>query len=213
MAKIALWALAVALCGSVWASSPGTVTPVPLTGAYSALHKSDWDHISIIELSGDYSQYLSDGSVNIEPRTVVAREFYRTHPDNYDFLVVFSTFEFSTGDTMAFYHRLQNQVQGINLPIYDNSSFFGSGGKLKGYVDMAAMTRYETSPLNTGFDFTLGVLAHEVLHQWGPSVRFMQSDSTLSDALIGYQGAHWSYLLDSDASLEFGADWKDNGDG
>jgi subtilase family serine protease/Tol biopolymer transport system component/fibronectin type 3 domain-containing protein len=213
LAKAVLWALAVQVSGSAWASSPEPVSPFPITGAYSAVHRADWDHISIIELSGNYDKLLSDGTVNVEPRAIVAQEFLRTHPDNYDFIVVFSTFEFDTGDALAFHHRLQNAVQGINLPIYDNSSLFGSAGKLKGYTDMAALTRYETNPLNTGFDFTISVLAHEVLHQWGPSVRFMQEDDALSDALIGHQGAHWSYLLDSDASLEYGADWKDNGDG
>ncbi|MFI0416317.1 MAG: CARDB domain-containing protein [Candidatus Thiodiazotropha sp.] len=213
LVKVALWALAVVVCGSVWASSPEPVNPFPITGAYSALHRADWDHISIIELSGNYDKALSDGTANVEPRAIVAQEFLRTHPDNYDFIVVFSTFEFDTGNAMAFYHRLQNQVQGINLPIYDNSNLFGSAGKLKGYIDMAALTRYETNPLNPGFDDTLSVLAHEMLHQWGPSVRFMQTDNTPSDALIGHLGVHWSYLLDSDASLEYGADWKDNGDG
>ncbi len=111
LVRAALWALAAMLCGSVWASSPEPVNPFPITGAYSALHRADWDHISIIELSGNYDKALSDGTSNVEPRAVVAQEFLRTHPDNYDFIVVFSTFEFDTGDAMAFYHRLQNQVQ------------------------------------------------------------------------------------------------------
>lgn len=213
LVKAALLSLAFVVAGSAWASSSGPLNPFPITGAYSALHKEDRDHISIIELSGNYDKLLSSGDYNVEPRAVVAREFLRAHPDNYDFIVVFSTFEFDTGDALAFHWGVQNQVQGINLPSYDISSLFGSAGRLKGFIDMAALTRYETNLLKSDFEFTLSVLAHEVLHQWGPKVRFMQPDNTLSDALIGREDAHWSYLFDSDASVEYGADWKDNGDG
>jgi subtilase family serine protease/fibronectin type 3 domain-containing protein len=213
MVATALFSLAVLVGGSAWASSSGPISPFPITGAYSAQHTEDRNHVSIIEFSGNYDKDLDSGDANVEPRAVIAQEFYRSHPDNYDFLVVFSTFEFETGDAVAFHWGVQNQVQGINLPTFDVSELFGSTGKLKGFIDMAALTRYETNPLKSDFDYTLSVLAHEVLHQWGPRVRFMDSDNTLSDALIGHEGAHWSYLLDSDASVEYGADWKDNGDG
>ena len=34
-----------------------------------------------------------------------------------------------------------------------------------------------------------------------------------STALLGIDGAHWSYFLDSDASVMYGSDWRDAGGG
>ena len=91
----------------------------------------DRDQISIIEVAGDYSKLKSDGSSNWEPRSLVAQEFYLDHADNYDFLIVFSTFEFDTadpegGDALAFHFGIQNQVEGIGPPLFDNTAVFGS---------------------------------------------------------------------------------------
>ncbi|MBI4697893.1 MAG: hypothetical protein HY758_03010 [Nitrospirae bacterium] len=43
-------------------------------------------------------------------------------------------------------------------------------------------------------------------------MRFKDSGSD-STALLGKDGSHWSYLLDSDASVLLGNDWQDNKDG
>jgi ABC-type glycerol-3-phosphate transport system substrate-binding protein len=53
--------------------------------------------ISIIQLTGTYDTELG-GQSNIQPRQAVAQEFYRTHPDQFDFLVVFPNFSFSSSD-------------------------------------------------------------------------------------------------------------------
>src|ERR1700730_14758253 len=191
----------------------GAIGPFPITGAYSAVFREDRNDISIIELAGNYDRSLADGTFNAEPRSAIAREFFRTHPDQYDFLVVFSTFEFNTGDAQAFEFTVRNDTQGIGEQQLDITQLFGSKSKLQGYIDMAALTRYTTDPSDPNFETVLGTLSHEVLHRWAAFVHFKQADGTLSDALIGHQGAHWSYLLNSSASVEYGADWKDNGDG
>lgn len=189
------------------------ITPPPKTGAYLAEFVEDRGHVSVIDFSGNYDADLPDGSPNSEARAVVAKEFYRTHADEYDFLVVFSAFEFDSGDAVAFHMGVQNKVEGIGVPIFDNSVEFGSDGKLQGYIDMAALSRYEVDPFNPDFEFLLGVLSHEILHQWAAKVRFKNPDGSLNEGLLGKDNAHWSYLLDSNASVEYGAKWRDNGDG
>lgn len=192
----------------------GIVTaPPPVTGIVSANFIEDRENISVIEFVGDYNKDLPGGQMNTEARAEVAKEFYEKHPDNYDFLMIFSTFEFETGEAVAFHLGLQNNIKGIGLPLFDYSAQFGSQGKLKGYIDMAAMSRYDLDPLHPNFDWVLGVMSHEVLHQWGSRVKFKDAAGNISDALIGKGGAHWSYLLDSDASVEYGAKWRNNGDG
>lgn len=173
----------------------------------------DREHISIIEFSGNYQRTLADDSFNFLPRAEIAKEFYAHHPDDYDFLIVFSTFEFDTGEALAFHVGIQNQVEGIGLPLYDDTALFGSNSRLQGFIDMAAMTRYELDRLRPEFDFVLGVMAHEIMHQWGAFVHFQNDHGNASAALLGRNDSHWSFLLDSDASLMYGNDWTLNGDG
>lgn len=152
------------------------------SGDFEARHIEDREQVSVIELVGNYDKVKSDGEPNVEPRSVIAREFFRTHPDEYDFLVVFTTFEFATpsstpgADALAFHMGVRNDVEGIGLPIFDNSDLFGSDGQLQGYVDMAALSRYVTDPLNPGFELVLSTLAHEIQHQWCCYVELQRPD-------------------------------------
>jgi subtilase family serine protease/flagellar hook assembly protein FlgD/WD40 repeat protein len=187
----------------------------------------DVGQVAVMEHDGSsYARSEADGTPNYAPRAALAQRFYATHGDFYDFLVVFTNFEFETGDAVAFHNLVRNDVQGIGKPIVDNGWLFGSPGRLRGYVDMAALTRYGSQPLSIrpgvalstqigtrGFDDTLGVLSHEIGHQWLAQARYLDGSGQASGALLGRDGAHWSYLLDSDASFMYGADWAEQSPG
>src|SRR3990172_4087286 len=182
-----------------------------------ARHVEDRDQVTVIELVGGYDKLGADGSLNVEPRALVAQEFYRTHPDRYDFLVIFTNFEFLTpspggGDALAFHLAVQNQVGGIGLDVFDHTADFGSSGRLLGYIDMAALTRYVTDPLDPQFERVLGTLGHELMHQWGAYVEYLRPDGSRSDALLGTEAAHWSFLLDTDGSLLYCHEWRGHRD-
>ncbi len=180
-------------------------------GVYQASFIEEVDGISVIRFSGDYSKSLSNGDVNAAARAVVAREFYQTHSDDYDFLVIFTDFEFDTGDARAFHLGVSNDVEGVGKPLFSNSELYGSESRLKGYIDMANIDRHEANSLEIDFrggddfSFTLRVLAHETLHQWGISSGI--------EALQGRDDGHWSFFMDTDASIEYGHSWRDNEDG
>jgi flagellar hook assembly protein FlgD/fibronectin type 3 domain-containing protein len=189
------------------------VTNFPDTGFYQARTLQDVNNVTVMELTGNYDMRTAAGDPNVEPRTVIAKEFYRLHPDHYDFIVVFSNFEFNTAEFKAFHLGVQNKVKGLGLSQFDYTSSFGSKGKLLGYIDMAALTRYVTDPYDAQFETVMQTFSHEFLHQWGIGSHILAADGSLSNALLGPQGAHWSYLLNSDASVEYGNEWRDNGDG
>lgn len=202
--------------GAVQALADSTVVYDPFDvpqGAYQATHVDDVDNVSIIEFSGNYDKLLPSGEVNAAARAVVAQEFYRTHADDYDFLVVFTDFEFETGDATAFYNPVRNDTQGIGLPQFDLSSIYGSDGKLQGYVDMAAFSRYEWDSLKPSYERGLLVLAHEFFHRWGVFVQFIDEQGELNNSLLGHQDAHWSFKVHTSASVQYGHDWHDHGDG
>lgn len=210
------WTLLLLLSTSLGAHADSSLVYDPFEvpqGAYSAKHIRDTEHTSIIEFVGNYNKQLPSGEHNAAARAVVAREFYRTHADDYDFLVIFSDFEFDTGDALAFYNPVRNDVQGIGLHQFDLSSIYGSQGRLQGYIDMAAFSRYQLDPMHPDYEKGLITLAHEVLHRWGVHVRFRDREGKASDALIGHQDAHWSFLVHTDASVEYGHKWKDLGNG
>ncbi len=207
---LTLWILTAT---SVWADGAGELEPFPITGRYQAAHRGDLGRVAVIDVVGNYDRTLDSGEDQVEPRAVVAREFFRTHPDRYDFLVVFSTFEYDTGEALALHWGVQNQVQGIGIEAFDVSALFGSGGRLLGYIDMGALSRHETAPIEPAFENTLTALGHEVMHQWSGRARFVDADGQVSTALLGKDGSHWSDLLDSDASVLYGHKWLDNQNG
>jgi hypothetical protein len=94
----------------------------PSTGAHVAVPVATRQNVAVIELTGDYSRNLPGGAFNVEPRTQVSKAFYKGYADQYDFLVVFSNFEFNTGDAKAFYVGVRNDTRGLGRPIFDNSS-------------------------------------------------------------------------------------------
>jgi len=181
-------------------------------GLYQARFIENRDNVSIIEFSGDYNRDLVSGGSNTAARAVVAQEFYRHHVDQYDFLVIFSDFEYDTGDALAFYSPVANDTEGLGIEIFDNSTLFGSDGELEGIIDMGAVSRYELNPLSAlnansqdNYNLVLSTLAHETLHRWAVY-------SALPE-IEGRDGAHWSFFLDTDGSVQYGNDWQDNGDG
>lgn len=182
---------------------------------FKATTVGDYGNVTVIEVNGNYDAKIPDGSLNTLPRQEIAKEFLRTHQDQYDFIVVVSNFDFAMpqAGAKAFYLEIKNDVQGIGKPIFNNSSLFGSNSKLQGMVDMGNISGLGTGPLDPKFEVTLATLAHEQMHRWGAGVHFRDAAGNISSALLGKDGNHWNYLLDTEGSLMYGNDWKDNGNG
>ncbi|HEY0781686.1 MAG TPA: hypothetical protein VGE98_04460, partial [Thermoanaerobaculia bacterium] len=155
-----------------WALAAGLAVVAALALGAPALAQSaarqvgERQDVTIVELTGGYDASLPDGRVNAEPRESVASEFFRTHPDRYDFLLVFTTFDFATDDALAFHLAVRNDVRGIGKPLFDHSADFGSAGRLQSYVDLANLAHWPADPLAPEFEKVLTVGAHELLHRW-----------------------------------------------
>ncbi len=132
-----------------------------------------------------------------------------TAADQYDYLVVFTTFDFDKGGANAFFSSVRNEVQGIGLPIFNNASFYGSADRLRGIVDMGNMKSLSFAPGAPAYRNNLNIFAHELMHTFGVFVKYTNSAGVLSDDLRGAENVHWNYFLDSDASVMYGSDWRD----
>lgn len=178
-------------------------------GNFDATTIGTYGDITVMEVTGSYDANASDQQVNALPRKIIAQEFYSTHPDDYDFIVIYANFDFSmpTG-AVAFYQGVRNDVQGIGKLIFDNSASYGSDGQLQGTIDMGNVANLESDPFDPDFSTTMGILCHELLHRWAAYVKFEKWDGTPdSTDLLGKDLSHWSYLLDTNGSLLYGNDW------
>ncbi len=175
--------------------------------AKAVLAQADIGSVTVMDFQGDYSRGLS------APRQDVAQRFLEGRRDEYDFIVVFTTFEFETGEALALYNGIRNDVAGIGIPVIDSGVAFGSAARLQGMVDMAALGRYTFDPGDPRYAQLLGTLAHEVMHRWAVRPRFRTPGGGDSTDLIGRDGSHWSYFVDSDGSVMYGNDWESRASG
>ncbi len=153
------------------------------------------------------------GNLNVGPRKWIALSFLEDNPDDYDFLLVLTRFEFGGEDGISgFYWEIRNDVEGIGIGQFDISQEFGSA-RLQGFIDGGSLSQYVLEDGSVDSDRVEVVLNHELAHRWSARCSFVDDDGGISTDLLGLDGAHWSYLLDSDASYLYGSDWIDNDDG
>src|SRR4029453_8622032 len=97
----------------------------------------------------------------------------------------------------------------------DTAADFGSGGNLKSVVVMDTLTKYPASPTTKflGENNTLSVMGQEAGHRWLAFLKFRDANNRTSMALLGRDQAHWSFFMDTDASVMEGNDIEDLGGG
>ncbi|TAN41053.1 MAG: hypothetical protein EPN25_05690 [Nitrospirae bacterium] len=195
------------------------LSAVPVSSAAGAIDQfaaktiGDHGNVTVMEVTGTYDEKTPDGTVNAGPRQIISKEFYRLHKDEYDFLVIFSNFNFRLSDgTIAFYLGARNDTRGIGNELFDSSLLFGSS-RLQGTIDMGNIANLSMVPTDPKFQFTLDTISHEMMHRWAAYARFRNPDGSLNTGLLGKDGSHWSFLLSTDASLMYGNTWQDNGNG
>ncbi len=158
---------------------------------------------------------------------IAAQEFYKTHGDLFDFVVVYTTFTPQMNMQQGL--PITYTATGINregsFTGYGPASKWGSAGKLKGGVRMCHIDQYPEDP-DKAMPFPLSglssveLLAHEQAHYWLAAMDYKrQQDSANRTYLRGYESdaanQHWnSYLsMPSGPSVMYSNDIRDNGDG
>ncbi len=159
---------------------------------------------------------------------IAGQEFYKTHPDNFDFLVVFTTF--TPAMNMQQGLVVQYTVKGIGregaFTPYGPPSKWGSAGRLIGGTRMCHIDQYpddpdvpiSTNPLSPFAGMTtVELLAHEFSHYWLMAIDFKKEGMAENHTgLRGYEdGAnqHWNANASSGPSVMYGQHYVDNGDG
>jgi hypothetical protein len=166
-------------------------------------------------------QVFGSSSAPLVHVSAAARRFYQTHGDNFDQLVMFANFAHAMGDAFAFELTTRQTVSGIGLSAFDNSSFYGSAGRLQSLLNMNRLGVYPNDlaclqnpmcriPGNN--DSVLTLMGQETGHQWLAFVEF-DDGGVCSNLLLGRDSSHWSFFHDTDASVMEGNSWFDHGNG
>jgi hypothetical protein len=144
----------------------------------------------------------------------VTHKFYASHPDDYDQLVIWTDARLIQ-DAFAFEETVANEVRGLGIPTFDASRDFGSSGRLRSIAVMDFLGKYPDDPQQRflGENNTVSVLGQEVGHRWLVFFEFRDHTGARSQALLGRDDAHWSFFMDSDASVLEGNDIQDLGGG
>jgi hypothetical protein len=127
--------------------------------------------------------------------------------DRYEQVVIYTTRPLNpVAGTLAFELNVKNDIRGIGVDVRDDSAQWGSAGTLASVVFMDAIDPYLEVD---GFE----ILGHEVAHRWLSRLRFRDRSGSTSRALLGRGDVHWSFFLDTDASVMEGSDLADRGGG
>ena len=143
----------------------------------------------------------------------VAAKFAASHPDSYDQIVIWTDRPILF-DAFAYEITVANEIRGIGQSRYAIPFDFESDG-LESLVVMGWLDKYsaDLSEMVNGENTTMSLLAHESGHRWLAFLEFSDHNRERSDALLGRQRAHWSFFVDSDASVMEGNDIEDLGGG
>lgn len=150
---------------------------------------------------------------NVEGPTLnimeIIRNFYRNHPDDFDFISLYTTFE---SEKTQYHITVKNNITGNGQQIVNRTALYGSKGELLGFNVMGTLK----NSLLSGSSQTSQGLLHETGHQWccyiGVNFRSRTTDPLpiLMDQMHYYRGLSTFYA----GGTPMGADyWEKNIDG
>ena len=143
----------------------------------------------------------------------VATRFAASHPTTYDQFVIWAN-QPIVFDAFAYEITVANAIQGIGQGLHATPFDF-ENDTLESLVVMGWLGKYseDLSEKVNGEATTMAVLGHETGHRWLAFLEFSDHNRERSEALLGRQQAHWSFFVDSDASVMEGNDIEDLGGG
>ncbi len=134
--------------------------------------------------TGPGNTWTYDFTADLPPDYEIAREFYVEHPDDYDFLVVYTEGEFD--EFFAHAVGVQENISGIRFgaePMWSQAEAAGSAGRLQQVSLMNSPSLYPDPG-------AADILIHETVHRWSAFLGLQGAPS-----LLGPAGGHWNIHL------------------
>ncbi len=169
---------------------------------------------SILSLAGGSSEEFfgaigeSFGSTDQIDIVRAAQRFYEAHEDAYDYLVFYNTVKVPARDSaIALEVTVRNSRTGYGDELVSVGDQYGSPRRLQAVVNMGPVDQYATdvhAPVprrsSTG-DTALSVIGHEFGHLFLAFASIRDPFNADARPMLGFQGAHWNFNFNSEASL------------
>jgi len=172
--------------------------------------------------SGDYSAAVAErfgNTLGIDIVTV-AQQFYQTHEDAYDYLVIYNNMGIpSMPGAVAYESTVRSSGTGYGYPVQDAGQQYGSASRLQSVINMGQLDEYPVDPTQlvplraSAGDTPITILGHETGHLFLALASVTDPNDPSSQPMLGWGGVHWSFVYDSEASLVEGERIADHGAG
>jgi len=147
-----------------------------------------------------------------------AQQFYATHDDAYDYLVIFNSEGLAAAPgAVAYEVTTRNHRSGYGDNIIDIGQDFGSAQRLQSVLNLGPLVQYPLDPNDIvparflSRDTPLTILGHETGHLFLAYASVRDPSDPAGRPMLGRQLAHWSFLFNSEASFLEGNRIQDNG--
>ncbi len=141
----------------------------------------------------------------------VAQRFYETHEDAYDYLVIYNNMTIDAmAGALAYESTVRSNGSGYSVPVQDYGTQYGSPARLRSVMNMGRLDYYPpdanaiVAVRGPAQDTPLTVLGHESGHLFLAFASIPDPSDPTAKPMIGAGGAHWSFVFNSEASLDEG---------
>jgi len=141
---------------------------------------------SLLMSKSDYDDWINnDGFSDSEKSKVIFNDIYKKFSDKYDFIFLILN-ESTKPSNLNYYGKLMgvsNNVSGLGLNTYDNSTNYGSSGKLKSVMQLTALEYLSNGPS-----------LHELMHNWANfGITTHAVDAFGSNLTSSNYSGHWGF--------------------
>jgi hypothetical protein len=179
------------------------IAPGRLQGASSVLSFTAGSALEFSAAIGE--RFAGTDSVDI---VTAAQQFYATHDDAYDYLVIFNAEGLAAAPgAVAYEVTTRNQRTGYGDRAIDIGQDFGSPRRLQAVLNLGPLSQYPVDPnaiVPARFvsrDTPLTIIGHEAGHLFLAYASVADPNDPTAQPMLGRQLAHWSFLFNSEASL------------
>jgi len=174
------------------------------------------------DASGEYPSAVVErfGDTQEVDIVALAQKFYETHEDAYDYLVVYNNMGIPAQlGAVAYEATVRSNGTGYGVQVQDSGQQYGSVARLRSVMNMGTLDLYPGDPNGTvtvrgpAADTPLTVLGHEAGHLFLAFASVPDPDDSSAKPMIGFGGSHWSFVFNSEASLDEGEQITETGKG
>jgi uncharacterized protein (TIGR03437 family) len=172
------------------------------------------------DASAEYSAAVVERFGDTQEIDIVlaAQRFYQTHGDAYDYLFIYNNANISAMQgAIAYESTVRSNGSGWGVPPVDNGMQYGSGSRLLSVINMGYLSQYPVDPnailalRGPANDTPLTILGHEAGHLFLANASINDSEGDIARPMLGFGGVHWSFVFNSEASLDEGERIVDRG--